>query len=262
MKRFTVSGENAMMKTTSAPPAKAGISRTGMSKAYDSRRKELKLRMKKWMKICLMAAASAMLLAGCGTKDNTAEAAASETAETTEAAEENSELDLAAAAGKHHVEITVKDYGTINVELDGDAAPITVANFLDLAGNGFYDGLTFHRIISGFMIQGGDPLGTGMGGSEREIKGEFDSNGVKNPLSHTRGAISMARAQRKDSASSQFFIVHEDSTFLDGEYACFGYVTDGMDVVDAICEDTKVEDNNGTVAKENQPVIESIKVID
>ena len=227
--------------------------------------------MKKWMKICLMAAASAMLLAGCGTKDNTAEttavestakaedtketetekaeettrAAASETAETTEAAEENSELDLAAAAGKHHVEITVKDYGTINVELDGDAAPITVANFLDLAGNGFYDGLTFHRIISGFMIQG-----------------EFDSNGVKNPLSHTRGAISMARAQRKDSASSQFFIVHEDSTFLDGEYACFGYVTDGMDVVDAICEDTKVEDNNGTVAKENQPVIESIKVID
>ena len=248
-----------MMKTTSAPPAKAGISRTGMSKAYDSRRKELKLRMKKWMKICLMAAASAMLLAGCGTKDNTAEttavettakaedtketetekaeettrAAASETAETTEAAEENSELDLAAAAGKHHVEITVKDYGTINVELDGDAAPITVANFLDLAGNGFYDGLTFHRIISGFMIQGGDPLGTGMGGSEREI-----------------------------SASSQFFIVHEDSTFLDGEYACFGYVTDGMDVVDAICEDTKVEDNNGTVAKENQPVIESIKVID
>ena len=273
MKRFTVSGENAMMKTTSAPPAKAGISRTGMSKAYDSRRKELKLRMKKWMKICLMAAASAMLLAGCGTKDNTAEttavettakaedtketetekaeettrAAASETAETTEAAEENSELDLAAAAGKHHVEITVKDYGTINVELDGDAAPITVANFLDLAGNGFYDGLTFHRIISGFMIQGGDPLGTGMGGSEREIKGEFDSNGVK---------------KRKDSASSQFFIVHEDSTFLDGEYACFGYVTDGMDVVDAICEDTKVEDNNGTVAKENQPVIESIKVID
>ena len=191
--------------------------------------------------------------------DKTTQAAVSET---TEAAEENSELDLRAAAGKHHVEINVKDYGTINVELDGDAAPVTVANFLDLAGNGFYDGLTFHRIISGFMIQGGDPLGTGMGGSEREIKGEFDSNGVKNPLSHTRGAISMARAQRKDSASSQFFIVHEDSTFLDGEYACFGYVTDGMDVVDAICEDTKVEDNNGTVAKENQPVIESIKVID
>ena len=250
-----------MMKTTSAPPAKAGISRTGMSKAYDSRRKELKLRMKKWMKICLMAAASAMLLAGCGTKDNnTAQTTAAETtakaedAKETEAekAEETAETSKAAD----------ENSGTIHVELDGDAAPITVANFLDLAGNGFYDGLTFHRIISGFMIQGGDPLGTGMGGSEREIKGEFASNGVENSLSHTRGAISMARAQRKDSASSQFFIVHEDSTFLDGEYACFGYVTDGMEVVDAICEDTKVEDNNGTVAKENQPVIESIKVID
>ena len=152
--------------------------------------------------------------------------------------------------------------GDIKVVLFPDAAPKAVENFTTHADNGYYDGVIFHRVIPDFMIQGGDPLGTGMGGSEREIKGEFDSNGVKNPLSHTRGAISMARAQRKDSASSQFFIVHEDSTFLDGEYACFGYVTDGMDVVDAICEDTKVEDNNGTVAKENQPVIESIKVID
>ena len=148
------------------------------------------------------------------------------------------------------------------ITLYANDAPITCENFEKLVKEKFYDGLTFHRIISGFMIQGGDPLGTGMGGSEREIKGEFDSNGVKNTLSHTRGAISMARSQRKDSASSQFFIVHKDSTFLDGEYACFGYVTDGMEVVDAICEDTKVEDNNGTVAKENQPVIESIKVID
>ena len=148
------------------------------------------------------------------------------------------------------------------ITLYANDAPITCENFEKLVKKKFYDGLTFHRIISGFMIQGGDPLGTGMGGSEREIKGEFDSNGVKNTLSHTRGAISMARSQRKDSASSQFFIVHKDSTFLDGEYACFGYVTDGMEVVDAICEDTKVEDNNGTVAKENQPVIESIKVID
>ena len=152
--------------------------------------------------------------------------------------------------------------GDFEVKLATDLAPKTCENFINLAKKGFYNGVTFHRVIDNFMIQGGDPLGTGMGGSEREIKGEFDSNGVKNPLSHTRGAISMARAQRKDSASSQFFIVHEDSTFLDGEYACFGYVTDGMDVVDAICEDTKVEDNNGTVAKENQPVIESIKVID
>ena len=150
----------------------------------------------------------------------------------------------------------------MKAELYADETPGTVANFVELAGHNFYDGLTFHRIITGFMIQGGDPLGTGMGGSDQMIKGEFAANGVENPLQHTRGAISMARSQYPDSASSQFFIVHEDSTFLDGEYACFGYVTDGMDVVDAICEDTKVEDNNGTVAKENQPVIESIKVID
>ena len=168
----------------------------------------------------------------------------------------------AASSGLHHVEITVKDYGTISVELNGDAAPITVENFLKLSGDGFYDGLTFHRIISGFMIQGGDPLGNGTGGSDQDIKGEFSANGVENSLSHTRGAISMARSQLMDSASSQFFIVHEDSTYLDGQYACFGYVTEGMEVVDAICEATPVTDRNGTVAAENQPVIESIKVID
>lgn len=165
-------------------------------------------------------------------------------------------------AGLHHVEITVKDYGTISVELNGDAAPITVENFLKLAGEGFYDGLTFHRIISGFMIQGGDPLGNGTGGSDQNIKGEFALNGVENDLSHTRGAISMARSKLMDSASSQFFIVHEDSTYLDGQYACFGYVTEGMEVVDAICEATPVTDGNGTVSPENQPVIESVKVVD
>ena len=190
------------------------------------------------------------------------ETSASQEEETSDAQAGAEELDLAAAAGKHHVRITVKDYGIIDVELDGDTAPISVANFLDLAEEGFYDGLTFHRIISGFMIQGGDPLGTGMGGSDREIKGEFAMNGVENPLSHTRGAISMARSQRPDSASSQFFIVHEDSQYLDGQYACFGYVTEGMEVVDAICEAVPVEDGNGTVARENQPVIESVAVID
>ena len=190
------------------------------------------------------------------------ETSAAQEEETSDAQAGAEELDLAAAAGKHHVRITVKDYGTIDVELDGDTAPISVANFLDLAEEGFYDGLTFHRIISGFMIQGGDPLGTGMGGSDREIKGEFAMNGVENPLSHTRGAISMARSQRPDSASSQFFIVHEDSQYLDGQYACFGYVTEGMEVVDAICEAVPVEDGNGTVAPENQPVIESVAVID
>lgn len=165
-------------------------------------------------------------------------------------------------SGKHHVEIVIRDYGTIAVELDADAAPITVANFLKLAKSGFYDGLTFHRIINGFMMQGGDPEGTGMGGSSEKIKGEFSANGVKNDLSHTRGAISMARSQAMDSASSQFFIVHQDSTFLDGQYACFGYVTDGMDVVDAICETVPVVDNNGTVQDGHQLVMETIRVID
>ena len=119
----------------------------------------------------------------------------------------------AAGGGKHHVEIDVKDYGTITLELDADAAPITVENFLKLANEGFYNGLTFHRIVSGFMVQGGDPEGTGFGGSDETIKGEFSANGVENPLSHTRGAISMARnSLSMDSASSQFFIVHQDST--------------------------------------------------
>ena len=167
-----------------------------------------------------------------------------------------------AESGKHHVAITVRDYGTITVELDADAAPITVQNFLDLAGSGFYDGLTFHRIMEGFMIQGGDPEGTGMGGSDKTIKGEFSANGVENPLSHTRGAISMARSSAMDSASSQFFIVQKDSTFLDGQYACFGYVTDGMEVVDAIAADAQPTDGNGTTPAAQQPVIESVKVLD
>lgn len=165
-------------------------------------------------------------------------------------------------SGKHHVAITVRDYGTITVELDADAAPITVQNFLDLADSGFYDGLTFHRIMEGFMIQGGDPEGTGMGGSDKTIKGEFSANGVENPLSHTRGAISMARSSAMDSASSQFFIVQKDSTFLDKQYACFGYVTNGMDVVDAIAADAQPTDGNGTIPADQQPVIESVKVLD
>ena len=164
--------------------------------------------------------------------------------------------------GKHHAEIIVQDYGIIKVELDADQAPITVQNFIDLANSGFYDGLTFHRIIEGFMIQGGDPNGDGTGGSGHTIRGEFTQNGVNNTLSHTRGAISMARSSAMNSASSQFFIVHEDSTYLDGSYAVFGYVTEGMDVVDAIATSVTAEDSNGTVAKENQPVIEKITIID
>ena len=164
--------------------------------------------------------------------------------------------------GKHHVVISVKGYGDIKIELDADVAPVTVTNFVNLAKDGFYDGLTFHRIISGFMIQGGDPKGDGTGGSDTKIKGEFADNGVTNNLSHTRGAISMARSSSNNSASSQFFIVHKDSTYLDGKYACFGYVTEGMDVVDKICKEVKPVDDNGKVNKNEQPVIEKVTVID
>lgn len=166
------------------------------------------------------------------------------------------------AKGTHHAEIDIKDYGVIKVELNGDVAPITVANFINLANSHFYDGLTFHRIIDGFMMQGGDPLGNGTGGSDNTIKGEFSQNGVENNLSHTRGAISMARSTDMDSASSQFFIVQSDSTYLDGQYACFGYVTDGMDIVDKICKNAVTTDSNGSVDAENQPVINSIKITD
>lgn len=166
--------------------------------------------------------------------------------------------------GTHHAEITIKDHGVIKVELDGDSAPITVQNFIDLAKSGFYDGLTIHRVDNGFMMQGGDPKGDGTGGSENTIVGEFAINNIENNLSHTRGAISMARSSvSNDSASSQFFIVHQDSTFLDGQYACFGYVTEGMEVVDEICENTPVIDEESCmVEKQYQPVIETIKITD
>lgn len=153
-----------------------------------------------------------------------------------------------------------KYVGTVTVALDREAAPITVENFVQLANEGFYDGLTFHRIIDGFMMQGGDPDGDGTGGSENTIKGEFTANGVDNNLSHTEGAISMARSQEYDSASSQFFIVHEDSTFLDGDYACFGYVTEGMSIVDKICKNAENTDSNGSVPENKRPVIKSITI--
>jgi len=162
----------------------------------------------------------------------------------------------------YFADIKIKDYGTVTVELDEEAAPITVKNFVSLAKEGFYDGLTFHRIIKGFMMQGGDPEGTGMGGSDKTIIGEFANNGYNNKLSHTRGAISMARSSSYNSASSQFFIVHKDSTSLDGEYAAFGYVTEGMDVVDAVCNDAQPVDDNGFIAAEAQPVITSITIRD
>lgn len=221
----------------------------------------------------VLAFAFCLGLCACGkSKDNT---------------EENKNYDTG-KYGIHHAVITVENYGEIKLELDGDTAPITVKNFVELAKSGFYDGLTFHRIISGFMIQGGDPKGNGTGGSDETIKGEFSLNGVENNITHDRGVISMARSgsayeqylaygykmsdlpkeaqadieRALNSASSQFFIMHQDTPSLDGSYAAFGHVTEGMEIVDAIAEDAPVIDDNGTVLRENQPVIKSVVITD
>ena len=181
--------------------------------------------MKKKFSFLLVLAVLVMGLSACGgsKSDTTSETKATKAPKATETAEatKKPESKTTDTKGKHHAKIKVKDYGTIEVELDGDTAPITVANFIKLVNEKFYDGLTFHRIMSGFMIQGGDPLGNGTGGSDETIKGEFSSNGVENNISHKRGVISMARSSDPDSASSQFFIMHQDSTYLDGEYAAF-----------------------------------------
>ena len=238
----------------------------------------------------LLCLALALSCAACGADEKPAETAAPETApaettetsETAEEAEENAgepegleenELPIMTDAGPaptesehelHHVQIVIRDYGTVTLELDATAAPITVQNFLDLAGSGFYDGLTFHRIMDGFMIQGGDPLGNGTGGSGRNITGEFALNGWDNPISHKAGVISMARANPYDSASSQFFICVADSEFLDGQYAAFGWVADdeSLAIVQQIARDARPVDNNGTIPAAQQPVIESVTVID
>ena len=165
------------------------------------------------------------------------------------------------SSGLHHATIEVENYGTIKLELNATNAPITVSNFAHLANQNFYDGLLFHRIIKGFMVQGGDPKGDGTGGSDPKIKGEFSENGVVNAIRHKRGVISMARSSENDSGSSQFFIMHADSDSLDGKYAAFGKVTEGMEVVDALAE-VPVTDSNGTVAPENKPKIVSIKMVD
>ena len=164
----------------------------------------------------------------------------------------------------YYADIEIENYGTITVKLYGKQAPITVNNFVNLAKSGFYDGLTFHRIIEGFMMQGGDPLGNGTGGSNEKIFGEFSDNGYTgNTLSHTRGVISMARnGYSYNSASSQFFIVHEDSPHLDGKYAAFGEVISGMEIVDKVCKDAKPTDSNGTIKKSQQPKIVKITIRD
>ena len=157
--------------------------------------------------------------------------------------------------------ITMEDGGVIVLELYPDLAPQSVRNFVYLARDGFYDGLKFHRIMKGFMIQGGCPLGTGTGNPGYSIKGEFEANGFTNDLSHTRGVLSMARSGNPDSAGSQFFICHGDSKFLDGDYAAFGRVTEGMDVVDRLA-DTPNDGPNGSVASKDMPVIKSITIDD
>jgi len=239
--------------------------------------------MKKTIALILSIILAASLFAGCGSEGDASGTGQEDAEESQEDAsgtgqEDASGTDAEAVEGQeaqgggtdaegsltglHHVEIEIENYGTLALELDADTAPVSVTNFVNLANDGFYNGLTFHRIISGFMIQGGDPLGNGTGGSDAQIKGEFASNGVENNISHKRGVISMARSNEPDSASSQFFIVHEDSTFLDGEYAAFGQVTEGLEIVDQICGDVPVQDDNGTVNPEDQPVIKEVRVVD
>lgn len=245
------------------------------------------MRRKFWAVLCVTAV-SASLLGGCGSEKKTEEKEAAgevqgnelsdgsdeEVQEETKEEEAASEEEKSSAAegvaldvskplsGTHHAEMVLKDYGTIKMELDADTAPLTVTNFVKLVQEDFYDGLTFHRIINDFMMQGGDPEGNGTGGAEETVKGEFSNNGVENDISHTKGVISMARSSDYDSASSQFFIVQADSTYLDGDYAAFGHVTEGMDIVDEICKNAKPINSSGLVDTPEQPVIEDIVIVD
>ena len=217
--------------------------------------------------VAALAVCALVLLPGCSSGEPAADAASDAAATQEDAAGQDAaapevDPDDPYATGVHHATIEVEGYGTIEVALNANVAPITVSNFCHLVEQGFYDGLTFHRIIEDFMIQGGDPSGDGTGGSDETIKGEFSANGVENNIPHVRGTISMARSSDYDSASSQFFIMQETSDSLDGQYAAFGNVTSGMEVVDAICENTPVEDSNGTVAPENQPRIAKITLVD
>ncbi len=208
---------------------------------------------------------ASLCLAGCGSGASGAASTFAASASAVPSSSASSCVTSASgeyASGTHHATIEVEGYGAIKLELDADVAPVTVANFAKLAGEGFYDGLTFHRIIEGFMVQGGDPNGNGTGGSDEKIVGEFSDNGHPNSISHVRGTISMARSQAYNSASSQFFIMQADTPSLDGQYAAFGHVTEGMDVVDAMCEAARPTDNNGTIAAADQPRIASVKMDD
>ena len=210
--------------------------------------------------MALALALSCLAFTGCGKSTSSSSKAAQKSEATIAPNTSTSDSAFEYKGKKTGIEIKIKDYGTIEADLYDELAPITVENFKKLVGEKFYDGLTFHRIIKDFMIQGGDPKGDGTGGSDENIKGEFASNGVENNLKHTRGVLSMARSSAPDSASSQFFIMHKDSPHLDGQYAAFGKVTKGIEVVDKIAESVPVTDTNGTVLKSNQPVIESIRL--
>ncbi len=224
----------------------------------------------KYFKASAAFLAAAMLMAGCSNGSTTSTSSTASAASSTETSTVSSEASKTAKQTKSEpggtqYTATIKIAGydePIVFTMDEGIAPETVENFVDLAQSGFYDGLTLHRIMEGFMIQGGDPKGNGTGGSSHQIEGEFESNGFDNSLKHVRGTVSMARAQDPDSASSQFFIVQEDTPSLDGQYAAFGTVTSGMDVVDDIAAKAEPTDDNGTIAKDQQPVIESITVVE
>ena len=193
--------------------------------------------MKKLFTYLLCATLFSAVLTGCGAKkEDTAQTDTSGTELTESENSSASEKEEDYLEGLHHVEIEVQDYGTIVLELDADTAPVSVTNFIRLAREGFYDGLTFHRVIPGFMIQGGCPNGNGMGDPGYSIKGEFSQNGFANDLKHTPGVLSMARSMDPDSAGSQFFVMHKTSPHLDGAYAAFGKVIEGLEVVNQIAE--------------------------
>ena len=198
--------------------------------------------------MAMLTAAALLSFAACS-KESSAEPAAPGTADTS-----------GGESGENiMIQIEMENGGIIQLELYPGKAPITVENFVSLVNEKFYDGLIFHRVIKDFMIQGGDPEGTGFGGSGKTIKGEFTANGVENDLSHERGVISMARSKQMDSASSQFFICHQDAKFLDGQYAAFGRVIEGMDVVDEIAS---VETDKRNDRPLEDVVIKSIRVIE
>ncbi|MBE6876884.1 MAG: peptidylprolyl isomerase [Ruminococcus sp.] len=218
--------------------------------------------MKKKLLICMTLALA--MLTGCNSPAYTNNTGSSGDAETVSAAAE-ADNNTGAEANDNTVsaDASVSDENIIVITLYPDVAPITCENFEALVSEGFYNGLTFHRVVDDFMAQGGDPQGTGMGGSENKIKGEFASNGVENNLSHTRGVVSMARSSDPDSASSQFFICYTDCSFLDGNYAAFGEVTQGMEVVDNFLNVTRSLGSDGAVSAPNTPItMQEVKMLD